>query len=94
MNEFESSHLILVALFAIAAIELRQSSSANCCPCLLRVSLKQSLSLQELEQQLTQIRQLVEEGCASSKHKSLSWYMMPDEENTLASQVYNLFVND
>uniref|UniRef100_A0A673M5M8 Peroxisomal biogenesis factor 3 n=1 Tax=Sinocyclocheilus rhinocerous TaxID=307959 RepID=A0A673M5M8_9TELE len=57
------------------------------------VSLKQSLSLQELEQQLTQIRQLVEEGCASSKHKSLSWYMMPDEENTLASQVdiYHLF---
>lgn len=51
------------------------------------MSLKQTLSLQELEQQLTQIRQLVEEGCSSSKHRSLSWYMMPDEENTLASQV-------
>ncbi|KTG44288.1 hypothetical protein cypCar_00004652, partial [Cyprinus carpio] len=59
-----------------------------------RVSLKQSLSLQELEQQLTQIRQLVEEGCASSKHKSLSWYMMPDEENTLASQACGLTEND
>ncbi|XP_016393090.1 peroxisomal biogenesis factor 3 isoform X1 [Sinocyclocheilus rhinocerous] len=58
------------------------------------VSLKQSLSLQELEQQLTQIRQLVEEGCASSKHKSLSWYMMPDEENTLASQACGLTEND
>ncbi|XP_067239248.1 peroxisomal biogenesis factor 3 [Chanodichthys erythropterus] len=58
------------------------------------VSLKQSLSLQDLEQQLTQIRQLVEEGCASSKHKSLSWYMMPDEENTLASQACGLTEND
>uniref|UniRef100_A0A8C2JA74 Peroxisomal biogenesis factor 3 n=1 Tax=Cyprinus carpio TaxID=7962 RepID=A0A8C2JA74_CYPCA len=58
------------------------------------VSLKQSLSLQELEQQLTQVRQLVEEGCASSKHKSLSWYMMPDEENTLASQACGLTEND
>ncbi|XP_073672922.1 peroxisomal biogenesis factor 3 [Garra rufa] len=57
------------------------------------VPLKQSLSLQELEQQLNQIRQLVEEGCAS-KHKSLSWYMMPDEENTLASQACGLTEND
>lgn len=56
------------------------------------VSLKQSLSLQDLEQQLTQIRQLVEDD--SSKHKSLSWYMMPDEENTLASQACGLTEND
>lgn len=56
------------------------------------VSLKQSLSLQELEKQLTQIRQLVEDD--SSKYKSLSWYMMPDEENTLASQACGLTEND
>ncbi|XP_056337005.1 peroxisomal biogenesis factor 3 isoform X2 [Danio aesculapii] len=56
------------------------------------VSLKQCLSLQDLEQQLTQIRQLVEDN--SSKHKSLSWYMMPDEENTLASQACGLTEND
>uniref|UniRef100_A0A8C2GS86 Peroxisomal biogenesis factor 3 n=1 Tax=Cyprinus carpio TaxID=7962 RepID=A0A8C2GS86_CYPCA len=73
---------------------LGEGEDTNCCPCLLRVSLKQSLSLQELEQQLTQIRQLVEEGCASSKHKRLSWYMMPDEENTLASQACGLTEND
>lgn len=52
-----------------------------------RVSLKQSLSLQELEQHLNQIRAQVEEGDGGSTHRPLSWYMMPDEENTLAAQV-------
>ncbi|TRY98138.1 hypothetical protein DNTS_028491 [Danionella cerebrum] len=56
--------------------------------------LKQSLSLQELEQQLSLIRELVEEESASSKHKTLSCYMMPDEENTLASQACGLTEND
>lgn len=55
--------------------------------CLPRVSLKQSLSLQELEQHLNQIRAQVEEGDGGSTHRPLSWYMMPDEENTLAAQV-------
>lgn len=57
------------------------------------MSLRQSLSLQELEEQLTRIRHLVEDS-TSSKHKSLSWYMMPDEENTLASQACGLTEND
>uniref|UniRef100_A0A8B9JUI1 Peroxisomal biogenesis factor 3 n=1 Tax=Astyanax mexicanus TaxID=7994 RepID=A0A8B9JUI1_ASTMX len=61
---------------------------------LLRVSLKQTLSLQELEQHVTQIRQLVEGGSGSSRHKALSWYMMPDEENTLADQASGLTEND
>uniref|UniRef100_A0A8B9JUE0 Peroxisomal biogenesis factor 3 n=1 Tax=Astyanax mexicanus TaxID=7994 RepID=A0A8B9JUE0_ASTMX len=58
------------------------------------VSLKQTLSLQELEQHVTQIRQLVEGGSGSSRHKALSWYMMPDEENTLADQASGLTEND
>ncbi|XP_007245524.3 peroxisomal biogenesis factor 3 [Astyanax mexicanus] len=58
------------------------------------VSLKQTLSLQELEQHVTQIRQLVEDGSGSSRHKALSWYMMPDEENTLADQASGLTEND
>ncbi|KAG9347541.1 hypothetical protein JZ751_005109 [Albula glossodonta] len=57
-------------------------------------SLKQSLSLQELEQHLNQIRAHVEEGCNSSSRKPLSWYMMPDEESTLAAQACGLTEND
>lgn len=52
-----------------------------------RVSLKQSLSLQELEQHLNQVRAQVEEWDGGSTYRRLSWYMMPDEENTLAAQV-------
>ncbi|KAB5517261.1 hypothetical protein PHYPO_G00187640 [Pangasianodon hypophthalmus] len=58
------------------------------------ISLKQSLSLQELEQHIIQIRQLVEEDSGSSKFRPLSWYMMPDEENTLADQACGLTEND
>uniref|UniRef100_A0A8C7VMZ6 Peroxisomal biogenesis factor 3 n=1 Tax=Oncorhynchus mykiss TaxID=8022 RepID=A0A8C7VMZ6_ONCMY len=58
------------------------------------VSLKQSLSLQELEQHLNQIRAQVEEGDGGSTHRPLSWYMMPDEENTLAAQACGLTEND
>ncbi|KAI1897540.1 hypothetical protein AGOR_G00084320 [Albula goreensis] len=57
-------------------------------------SLKQSLSLQELEQHLNQIRAHVEEGSNSSSRKPLSWYMMPDEESTLAAQACGLTEND
>uniref|UniRef100_A0A673W5K7 Peroxisomal biogenesis factor 3 n=1 Tax=Salmo trutta TaxID=8032 RepID=A0A673W5K7_SALTR len=60
----------------------------------IRVSLKQSLSLQELEQHLNQIRAQVEEGDGGSTYRSLSWYMMPDEENTLAAQACGLTEND
>lgn len=52
-----------------------------------RVSLKQSLSLQELELHLDQVRAHVEEGSMASPRKPLSCYMMPDEESTLAAQV-------
>uniref|UniRef100_A0A4W5JN71 Peroxisomal biogenesis factor 3 n=1 Tax=Hucho hucho TaxID=62062 RepID=A0A4W5JN71_9TELE len=58
------------------------------------VSLKQSLSLQELELHLNQIRAQVEEGDGGSTHRPLSWYMMPDEENTLAAQACGLTEND
>ncbi|XP_076873420.1 peroxisomal biogenesis factor 3 isoform X2 [Brachyhypopomus gauderio] len=59
------------------------------------VSLKQSLSLQELEQQVLQVRQLVEgENHGSSNHRPLSLYMMPDEENTLAAQACGLTGSD
>ncbi|KAL7887896.1 hypothetical protein AOLI_G00028700 [Acnodon oligacanthus] len=58
------------------------------------VSLKQNLSLQDLEQHLTHIRRLVEDNCASSKRRRLSWYMMPDEENALADQASGLTEND
>ncbi|XP_062857272.1 peroxisomal biogenesis factor 3 isoform X2 [Trichomycterus rosablanca] len=57
------------------------------------ISLKQSLSLQDLEQQLSQIRQLVE-NTGSSKHRPLSWYMISDEESTLADQACGLTEND
>uniref|UniRef100_A0AAR2L2U5 Peroxisomal biogenesis factor 3 n=1 Tax=Pygocentrus nattereri TaxID=42514 RepID=A0AAR2L2U5_PYGNA len=55
------------------------------------VSLKQNLSLQDLEQHLTRVRRLVEDDCGSLKHRTLSWYMMPDEENTLADQNVKVF---
>ncbi|KAG7460947.1 hypothetical protein MATL_G00204300 [Megalops atlanticus] len=58
------------------------------------ISLKQSLSLQELEQHLNQIRAHIEEGGSSSTGKPLSWYMMPDEESTLAAQACGLTEND
>lgn len=50
--------------------------------------MKQSLSLQELEQHIIQIRQLVEENSVSSKFRTLTCYMMADEEDPLADQVY------
>lgn len=58
-----------------------------------RVPLKQNLSLQDLEQHINQIRHLVEENSGSFKFRTLSWYMMPDEENTLADQVQLLLLN-
>lgn len=48
------------------------------------VSLKQSLSLLELEQQLSWIRAEVEAG----SERRLSWYMLADDENALADQVF------
>ncbi|KAM3861655.1 LOW QUALITY PROTEIN: peroxisomal biogenesis factor 3 [Diretmus argenteus] len=54
------------------------------------VSLKQSLSLLELEQQLSWIRAEVESG----SERRMSWYMMADEENTLADQACGLTEND
>lgn len=82
------------------------------------VSLKQSLSLLELEQQLSLIRAQVEGGAAAgsgvepalgvapaeqgaegeqanaSRPRPLSWYMIPDEEDTLAAQACGLTEND
>ncbi|XP_029903729.1 peroxisomal biogenesis factor 3 [Myripristis murdjan] len=54
------------------------------------LSLKQSLSLLELEQQLSWIRAEVE----GSTERPLSWYMMSDEESTLADQACGLTEND
>lgn len=50
-----------------------------------RVSLKQSLSLLELEQQLIWIRAEVDSG------RPLSSYMLADDEDVLADQVANFF---
>jgi len=47
------------------------------------VSLKQSLSLLELEQQLSWIRAEVE----ATSERSLSWYLLADDENALVDQV-------
>ncbi|TSL47655.1 Peroxisomal biogenesis factor 3 [Bagarius yarrelli] len=60
------------------------------------ISLKQSLSLQEVEHYIIQIRQLVEEnsGFGSSKSRLLSCYMMPDEEKPLADQACGLTEDD
>lgn len=56
---------------------------------LCRISLKQNLSLEELQQNIIEIRRLVEENpCSdSAAFQPLSCYMMPDEENPLANQV-------
>ncbi|KAG7232716.1 hypothetical protein INR49_008203 [Caranx melampygus] len=56
----------------------------------LRVSLKQSLSLLELEQQLSWIRAEVE----SSSARSLSWFLLADDQNALADQACGLTEND
>lgn len=54
------------------------------------MSLKHSLSLLELEQQLSWIRAEVEAG---SQHP-LSWYMLADDEDALADQARGLTEND
>nr|XP_057938001.1 peroxisomal biogenesis factor 3 isoform X2 [Doryrhamphus excisus] len=54
------------------------------------VSLKQSLSLLELEQQFCWIRAEVE----AASERPLSWYMMADDENALADQACGLTEND
>uniref|UniRef100_A0A7N6BZV4 Peroxisomal biogenesis factor 3 n=1 Tax=Anabas testudineus TaxID=64144 RepID=A0A7N6BZV4_ANATE len=54
------------------------------------VSLKQSLSLLELEQQLSWIRAEVEAG----SQRLLSWYMLADDENALAAQACGLTEKD
>lgn len=53
------------------------------------VSLKQSLSLQELEQQISWMRAEVE----GSDHP-LSWYMLADDQEALADQACGLTEND
>ncbi|KAM4521815.1 peroxisomal biogenesis factor 3 [Odontesthes bonariensis] len=54
------------------------------------VPLKQSLSLLELEQQLSWIRAEVE----AASERSLSWYLLADDENALADQACGLTEND
>lgn len=54
------------------------------------LSLKQSLSLLECEQQLSWIRAEVEAGSG----RPLSWYMLADDENALADQACGLTEND
>lgn len=54
------------------------------------VSLKHSLSLLELEQQLSWIRAEVE----GATERPMSWYMIADEENTLADQACGLTEKD
>ncbi|KAL4649177.1 peroxisomal biogenesis factor 3 isoform X2 [Arapaima gigas] len=73
---------------------LAESECAVCCLSLHRVSLKQSLSLHDLEKYIHQIRTHVEEGFRGPMPKPLSWYMMPDEETTLASQACGLTEKD
>ncbi|KAM9495900.1 peroxisomal biogenesis factor 3 [Clarias gariepinus] len=58
------------------------------------ISLKQSMSLQELEQHIFHIRQLVEENSDPSRFRALSCYMMPDEENPLPEQACGLMESD
>ena len=59
--------------------------------CVCSVSLKHSLSLSELEQQVSWVRAQVEGGSSTDpgapSHRPLTWYMMADEESTLADQV-------
>ncbi|XP_053301089.1 peroxisomal biogenesis factor 3 [Pleuronectes platessa] len=54
------------------------------------LSLKHSMSLLELEQQLSWIRAEVEAG----SERSLSWYMLSDDEDTLADQACGLTETD
>lgn len=54
------------------------------------MSLKQSMSLLELEQQLSWIRAEVESGA----ERPLSWYMLSDDENALADQACGLTGSD
>ncbi|KAM9356004.1 peroxisomal biogenesis factor 3 [Pholidichthys leucotaenia] len=54
------------------------------------VSLKESWSLLDLEQQLSWIRADVE----TSSRRSLSWYLLADDENALAEQACGLTEND
>uniref|UniRef100_A0AAX7U7N7 Peroxisomal biogenesis factor 3 n=1 Tax=Astatotilapia calliptera TaxID=8154 RepID=A0AAX7U7N7_ASTCA len=54
------------------------------------VSLKETWSLLELEQQLNWIRAEVE----ASSRRSLSWYLLADDENVLADQACGLTEND
>ncbi|GCB60727.1 hypothetical protein scyTo_0009223 [Scyliorhinus torazame] len=61
------------------------------------VSLKQCVSLQELERYLGEIRQLVEHRGQSSEPETgspLCWYLIPNEESTLASQACGLTEKD
>ncbi|XP_029352494.1 peroxisomal biogenesis factor 3 [Echeneis naucrates] len=58
------------------------------------VSLKQSLSLLELEQQLGWIRAEVEVGSEAVSGRSLSWFMLADDENALVDQACGLTEND
>ncbi|XP_078262026.1 peroxisomal biogenesis factor 3 [Rhinoraja longicauda] len=65
------------------------------------LSLKQSVSLQELEKYLGEIRQQVEQPCNSSESEiteitksPLCWYLIPDEEATLTSQASGLTEKD
>lgn len=63
----------------------------NSSPC--SVSLKHALSLLELEQKLREIRKVIEQPEDSGSEETASQsklchYMMPDEENPLAFQVF------
>ncbi|XP_051867678.1 peroxisomal biogenesis factor 3 [Pristis pectinata] len=61
------------------------------------LSLKQSVSLQELEQYLGEIRQQVEHPSESEvtvTKSPLCWYLIPDEEATLSSQASSLTEKD
>ncbi|MGH0159974.1 UNVERIFIED_CONTAM: hypothetical protein FKN15_038486 [Acipenser sinensis] len=63
------------------------------------ISLKQSLSLLELEQHVNQIREQVEQSHSSTAESSgnkstLSSYMMPYEESTLSAQACGLTEKD
>ncbi|KAJ3606650.1 hypothetical protein NHX12_026171 [Muraenolepis orangiensis] len=58
------------------------------------MSLKHSLSLTELEQQVSWVRAQVEGDSSSCSPRPLTWYMMADEESTLAEQACGLTEND
>lgn len=62
--------------------------------CLSSVSLKHTLSLLELEQKLKDIREVVEHKDSDqvASYSPLCHYLMPDEENPLATQVLVSFI--